>query len=164
VEFRKIQGLGALLPHFILAAVCVVCIGYSGHSFGKDADNDEDAAKPTTPTVYLDLRTTYAAVPGGSLAIGFGNTALFNVLETIALANSNARATIPTSVKWPNNWKFTARVGVQSFGGAQLLNRTPILPFTEPILRFDLDRMDDNDNRLFGVTAQVQWIRSLPID
>lgn len=59
--------------------------------------------------------------------------------------------------QWPSNWKVTGRVGVQSFGGAQLLNLTPIQPFTQPIVRFDLDRMDDNDNRLFGVTAQIAW-------
>ena len=29
--------------------------------------------------------------------------------------------------------------------------------FTQPIVRLDLDRMDDNDNRLFGVTAQIAW-------
>jgi hypothetical protein len=60
--------------------------------------------------------------------------------------------------QWPNNWKFTGRLGVQSFGGAQLLNQTPIQPFTQPILRLDLDRMDDNDNRLFGITAQIAWM------
>ncbi len=60
--------------------------------------------------------------------------------------------------QWPNNWKFTGRLGVQSFGGAQLLDRTPIEPFTQPILRLDIDRMDDNDNRLFGVTAQIAWM------
>ena len=59
--------------------------------------------------------------------------------------------------QWENNWKFTSRLGVQSFGGAQLLNLTPFQPFTQPIVRFDLDRMDDNDNRLFGVTAQIAW-------
>jgi hypothetical protein len=59
--------------------------------------------------------------------------------------------------QWDNNWKFTSRLGVQSFGGAQLLNLTPFQAFTQPIVRFDLDRMDDNDNRLFGVTAQIAW-------
>jgi hypothetical protein len=59
--------------------------------------------------------------------------------------------------QWDNNWKFTSRLGVQSFGGAQLLSLTPFQPFTQPIVRFDLDRMDDNDNRLFGVTAQIAW-------
>jgi hypothetical protein len=49
------------------------------------------------------------------------------------------------------------RAGVQSFGGAQLINLTPFQPFTQPIVRFDLDRMDDNDNRLFGVTAEIAW-------
>ena len=59
--------------------------------------------------------------------------------------------------QWDNNWKFTGRLGVQSFGGAQLLNLTPFPAFTQPIVRLDLDRMDDNDNRLFGVTAQIAW-------
>ena len=59
--------------------------------------------------------------------------------------------------QWDNNWKATGRFGVQHFGGAQLLNLTPFQPFTQPIVRFDLDRMDDNDNRLFGVTAQIAW-------
>ena len=59
--------------------------------------------------------------------------------------------------QWDNNWKFTGRLGVQSFGGAQILNLTPFQPFTQPILRLDLDRMDDDDNRLFGITAQIAW-------
>ena len=59
--------------------------------------------------------------------------------------------------QWDSNWKLTGRFGVQSFGGAQLLNLTPFQPFTQPIVRFDLDRMDDDDNRLFGVTAQIAW-------
>jgi hypothetical protein len=60
--------------------------------------------------------------------------------------------------QWNNNWKFTGRVGVQSCGGAQLLNRTPFEPFTQPIVRLDLDRMDDDDNRLFGITAVISWV------
>jgi hypothetical protein len=60
--------------------------------------------------------------------------------------------------QWDNNWKFTDRVGVQSLGGAQLLNLMPFQPFTQPIVRLDLDRKDDNDNRLFGVTAQISWV------
>jgi hypothetical protein len=43
-------------------------------------------------------------------------------------------------------------------GGAQLRNLTPFPSFTQPIVRLDLDRMDDNDNRLFGVTAQIAWV------
>jgi len=60
--------------------------------------------------------------------------------------------------QWDNNWKLSGRVGAQSFGGAQLLNRTPFQPFTQPLVRLDLDLMDDNDNRLFGVTAQIAWV------
>ena len=60
--------------------------------------------------------------------------------------------------QWPSNWKVTGRVGVQTFGGAQLLRQAAIDPFTQPMVRFDLDRMDDNDNRLFGITAQINWV------
>jgi hypothetical protein len=60
--------------------------------------------------------------------------------------------------QWPSNWKLTGRLGVQSFGGAELLNQTLAQAFTQPMLRLDLDRMDDNDNRLFGITAQIAWM------
>jgi hypothetical protein len=59
--------------------------------------------------------------------------------------------------QWDNNWKFTGRLGVQHFGGAQLLNLSPFPAFTQPILRLDFDRMDDDDNRLFGITARIAW-------
>jgi hypothetical protein len=60
--------------------------------------------------------------------------------------------------QWDNNWKLTGRAGVQSFGGAELLTVQPVKPFTKPIFRLDLDKMDDDGNRLFGVTAEVAWI------
>jgi hypothetical protein len=60
--------------------------------------------------------------------------------------------------QWDNNWKFTGRIGVQSFGGGQLLNQTVFQQFTQPLVRLDLDRMDDDDNRLFGITAQIAWV------
>jgi hypothetical protein len=75
----------------------------------------------------------------------------------LAKINPNIIGYVGGYYQWPNNWKLTGRAGVQSFGGAQLLRLTPLQPFTQPILRFDLDRMDDNDNRLFGVTAQIAW-------
>jgi hypothetical protein len=76
----------------------------------------------------------------------------------LARINPNTIGYVGGYYQWPDNWKFTGRVGVQSFGGAQLLNLTAIGPFTQPIVRLDLDRMDDNDNRLFGVTAQISWV------
>ncbi len=75
----------------------------------------------------------------------------------LATINPNTIGYVGAYYQWDNNWKFTGRAGVQSFGGAQILNLTPFQAFTQPILRFDLDRMDDNDNRLFGVTAQISW-------
>lgn len=72
--------------------------------------------------------------------------------------NDNIIGYVGGYYQWPNNWKFTGRVGVQSFGGAQFTRLVAFQPFTQPIVRLDLDRMDDNDNRLFGVTAQIAWV------
>lgn len=60
--------------------------------------------------------------------------------------------------QWPNNWKVSARMGVQTFGGAQIgAGILRAKAFTQPLLRFDLERMDDNDNRLFGASVEVAW-------
>jgi len=89
--------------------------------------------------------------------VGLQHTAVAVDSALIAI-NPNIVGYVGGYYQWDNNWKFTGRVGVQSFGGAQLLNRTPFEPFTQPIVRLDLDRMDENDNRLFGVTAQISWL------
>lgn len=81
-----------------------------------------------------------------------------DVDSPLARVNNNLVAWVGGYYQWPNNWKFTGRVGLQSFGGAQILRLAAFEPFTQPIVRLDLDRMDDNDNRLFGVTAQIAWV------
>jgi hypothetical protein len=80
-----------------------------------------------------------------------------NVDSPLATVNPNVISYVGGYYQWDYNWKFSGRLGLQSFGGAQLLNLTPFQSFTQPIVRLDLDRMDDNDNRLFGVTAQIAW-------
>lgn len=60
--------------------------------------------------------------------------------------------------QWPDNWKLTGRLGVQTFGGAQLGRPVQVKAFTQPIAKLDLDRMDDNDNRLFGLSIEVAWV------
>ena len=81
-----------------------------------------------------------------------------DVDSPLAKINDNIVGYAGGYYQWDNNWKVSGRVGVQSFGGAQFLNLTPFQPFTQPIVRLDLDRMDDNDNRLFGVTAEIAWV------
>jgi len=269
-----------------LAAGCTSTLAADGD------DNDDSSTKPKSvwPTTYLDMRTSYASVPAGSLPIGFGSTAFSTALESLALTGGSSmpasltlasrtgvaidfpltvdvtdhvslyagvsgtatnisgqgwssfdvtswnvgfqadvyeqnggkiptitwqstytqsipnnpqastnfnnilefdyaldedetrgliagvqdtRVVLGTPIatihpndifyvggyyQWPSNWKFTGRFGAQHFSGAELLNIASIKPFTQPILRLDLDRMDDNDNRLFGVTAEVMWV------
>jgi hypothetical protein len=131
------------------------------------------------PTITLQSTVT-RAVPNGPLATtSFNNILEFNyafdedetrgllagvqytrvdIESPLARINSNILGYIGGYYQWPNNWKVSGRFGVQSFGGAQLLNVTPFQPFTQPAVRLDLDRMDDNTNRLFGVTAQIAWL------
>jgi hypothetical protein len=83
---------------------------------------------------------------------------LTEIDSPLATVNPSIIGYVGGYYQWDNNWKFTGRVGVQSFGGAQLPILTPFPSFTQPTVRLDLDRMDDNDNRLFGVTAQIAWV------
>jgi hypothetical protein len=80
-----------------------------------------------------------------------------SVDSPLAKVNPDILGYVGAYYQWSNNWKLTGRVGVQWFGGAQLLNLTPFQAFTQPVVRLDLDRYDDNDNRLFGVTAEIDW-------
>ncbi|ULL01903.1 hypothetical protein [Bradyrhizobium sp. I71] len=267
-------------------ALGLACVTVSA-SAAFAAEADEDApAKPAVPNIYLDLRTSYATIPAGTLGLGFGTTSLSAALQALAARRSTTlpsglpaaksiavdlpltvdvtdrvslyggvsgsttdigggwssfditswnigvqadlhqqnggkiptitlQSTLTQSVpneqgmvnsfnnilefdyaldedetrgwlagmqyttatiastfasirpntilygggyyQWPSNWKFTGRLGMQSFGGAQLAGRTIAESFTQPILRLDLDRMDDNDNRLFGITALIAW-------
>jgi opacity protein-like surface antigen len=91
------------------------------------------------------------------LLAGVQYTRVF-VDSALATVHPNIVGYVGGYYQWDNNWKFTGRLGIQSFGGAQIFNLTPFQPFTQPIVRLDLDRMDDNDNRLFGVTAQIAWV------
>jgi len=77
--------------------------------------------------------------------------------SSVARVDSPITAYLGGYYQWPSNWKLTARAGMQHFGGVHVGAATPIKPFTQPVLRFDLDRMDDNDNRLFGLSAQIAW-------
>ncbi|WFU15429.1 hypothetical protein QA643_31290 [Bradyrhizobium sp. CB3481] len=146
-------------------------------NIGFQADVYQQNGGPL-PTVTLQSTLTQS-IPNDSL----GTTSFNNIIEFDYALNSdetrgflagfqytvtevgnkfvkikpNTIAYIGAYYQWPDNWKFTGRAGVQSFEGAQLLNLGSIQPFTQPIVRFDLDHMDDNDNRLFGVTAEIMW-------
>ncbi|QHP72293.1 hypothetical protein EI171_36320 [Bradyrhizobium sp. LCT2] len=131
------------------------------------------------PTVTLQSTITQSVPNGPLTATSFNNILEFDYaldkdetrgflvgIQHIRVDVGNAAVRVnPNTIgyvggyyQWPNNWKFTGRVGVQSFEGAQLLNLAPIQSFTQPIVRLDLDRMDDNDNRLFGLTAEIMWL------
>ena len=267
--------------------MALLCLASPADAAFAADDEEDEAAKPAVPNIYLDLRTIYATIPAGTLGLGFGNSSLSAALEALAVRRGTAlpnglpaaksiavdlpltvdvsdrvslyggvsgstidigggwstfdvtswnigvqadlyqqnggriptitlQSTLTQSVpneqgmtnsfnnilefdyaldedetrgwlagiqytyttiaspfasirpntilyaggyyQWPSNWKFTGRLAMQSFGGAQFAGRTLAEPFTQPLLRLDLDRMDDNDNRLFGITAQIAWM------
>lgn len=130
------------------------------------------------PTVTLQSTVT-GSVSGGLLA----TTTLTNVIEfSYALDSDETRGFLagfqdthvavsggfgrihPSIIgyagayyQWTNDWKITTRAGLQSFGGAQILNAIRLQPFIQPLMRVDVDRVDDDGNRLFGVTAEIMW-------
>ena len=81
---------------------------------GSSRAPSQPIAKPTVPNIYLDLRTTCATIPAGTLGLGFGNTSLSAAFEALAVRQG---ATLPSG-----------------------------LPAAK------------NDNRLFGITAQIAWM------
>ena len=84
-----------------------------------------------------------------------------SVASNVALMNPTVSPTYVGYVggyhQWDSNWKLAGRFGVQSFAGANIGNFIRASGFTQPIVRIDLDKMDDNDNRLFGVMAEMAW-------
>ncbi|MHC2624022.1 hypothetical protein ACVIW2_006054 [Bradyrhizobium huanghuaihaiense] len=273
-------------PALRAAATGLLCLAIPAGAAVAADDEEDKPAKPAVPNIYLDLRTSYAAIPAGTLGLGFGTTSLSAAFESLAIRRGTTlpnglpaakavaidlpltvdvtdrvslyggvsgstvdigsgwsslditswnigvqadlyqqnggkiptitlQSTLTQSVpneqgmtnsfnnilefdyaldedetrgwlaglqytyttiaspfasirpntilyaggyyQWPSIWKFTGRLGIQSFGGAQFAGRTLAEPFTQPTLRLDLDRMDDNDNRLFGITAQIAW-------
>lgn len=63
----------------------LACLAIStGTAFSSEADEDAPA-KPTVPNIYLDLRTTYATIPAGTLGLGFGSTSLSAAFEALAV-------------------------------------------------------------------------------
>jgi hypothetical protein len=80
-----------------------------------------------------------------------------SVDSDFARVNPAVIAYLGAYYQWESNWKLTGRAGLQSFGGASIAGLAQVNSFTGPVVRFDLDRMDDNDNRLFGMTAEIDW-------
>jgi hypothetical protein len=138
---------------------------------------EQDGAIPT-----VTLQSTYTKTIGGSAAVlsaatlatvveaghAFDEDETRGVLAGIQVVNAFVSSSLiriePDVVvygggyyQWPSNWKFTGRVGIQHFGGARVANLLDLKPFTQPVARFNLDKLDDNDNRLYGVAFEVAW-------
>jgi hypothetical protein len=58
-----------------------------------------------------------------------------SVDTVLARVNPNVIGYASGYYQWDNNWKLAGRLGVQAFGGAQVLNLVQFQPFTQPIVR-----------------------------
>ena len=112
-----------------------------------------------TTTLTTILEADYALDPDATTGLLAGGRYVSVDVDThLASVKPSIIGYLGGYYQWPSNWKLSGRLGVQSFGGAQVFNLNPIGPFTQPIVRFDFDRMDDDDNRLFGLTFEVAWV------
>ena len=112
-----------------------------------------------TTTLTTILEADYALDPDATTGLLAGGRYVSVAVDTdVASVKPSIIGYLGGYYQWPNNWKLSGRMGVQSFGGAQVLNLAPIRSFTQPIVRFDFDRMDDDDTRLFGITFEVAWV------
>jgi len=138
------QQNGGLVPTITLQSTLTVSV--------------PQAQLPTTSlntVLEFDYALTADETKGLLAGVQYIEVAVNSAVITI---NPNIVGYVGGYYQWDNNWKLTGRVGMQSFGGAQLLNQIPFKPFTQPTVRLDLDRMDADDNRLFGITAHIAWV------
>jgi hypothetical protein len=98
----------------------------------------------------LDSEQTRGLLAGGRVTAAWVDSPLVSVQPTLV-------GYLGGYYQAPDNWKLSGRLGVQTFGGARVANLVVARAFTQPTLRLDLDRMDDNDNRLFGVSLEIGW-------
>lgn len=55
------------------------------------------------------------------------------------------------------DWKFSATAGMQFFRGAEVANLINVKPVDIPFVRAELEKLDDDDNRLLAISAAVGW-------
>jgi hypothetical protein len=98
----------------------------------------------------LDADQTRGLLAGGRITAAWVDSPLVSVQPALV-------GYLGGYYQGPDNWKLSGRLGVQTFGGARIGNLVTAKAFTQPTARLDLDRMDDNDNRLFGVSLEIGW-------
>jgi hypothetical protein len=161
---------------------CAIVLGGSTSAFAKDGDSDGDdddsGAKSNSawPTTYLDMRTTYATVPAGSLPIGFGNTALFTAIESLALSTGNGLPALPTSlplasrqgvaIDFPLTVDVTDHVSLYAGLSGTATNTSGVgwssFDVTSWNVGFQADVYEQNGGRIPTITWQSTYTQSIP--
>lgn len=144
VQADVIQQNGGVLPTVTVQATLTRSVSlslFSTTQFTGIAEADYAFDKDETRGLLFGLRAVTV-----------------NVDSSLAHVDPAYAGYVGAYYQWDNNWKLTGRAGLQTFGGGTLAGIAQVQSFTEPVLRFDLDLMDDNDNRLFGVTAEIDWM------
>lgn len=97
----------------------------------------------------LDADETWGLLAGGSFTRIVADRSILDIKPAFMLyAGAYHRF---------DDWKLSGRAGFQVFGGAQLGAVIQLPRINTAFLRMDLERLDDDDNRLFGVAAIVGW-------
>jgi hypothetical protein len=111
--------------------------------------------KTTTWTAGLDLDYAFGAEEKFGLVAGVNHAVVKVDFGPVTIR--------PTSIFYVggyrrfDDWKMTGQLGVQHFDGAQLSGLINVRPVTTPFVRLELERVDEDYNRLLAVSAAVGW-------
>jgi hypothetical protein len=122
-------------------------------------------ARPLDQSGLLLVTTTWAATLDLDLAVNKDET------QGLLAGGGVTRVTIDNNIgtidpvtmvyggayRYFGAWKVSARGGLQHFGGAQAGNILRVPKVDMKFVTLDFENLDDNDNRLFYVSAAVGW-------
>lgn len=97
----------------------------------------------------LDAEETYGWLAGGAYTRIVVDGGPLDV-RPVAMIHAGAFRMI-------EDWKLSARFGVQQAGGAHLAGLIDVTRITTPFVKLDLEKLDEDDNRLIGLSAAVGW-------
>lgn len=116
---------------------------------------DQVLIQTTTWTAGLDLDLAVDVEQTRGLLAGVGYTRV--TLDRAIGIIRPATLLYAGAYRQFGDWKLSATGGVQLFDGAQVGNLIRVAPVDIKFVRAELEKLDDDDNRLMAVAVAVGW-------
>lgn len=124
-------------------------------------DHSSLAFQSTTYSAALDLDRTLDAEETRGLIAGGSLTRI--TVDTGPVRIGSIFMIYGGAYRKFDDWKLSARAGFQRFEGARAGSIAQVEPVNMPFVRADLERLDDDDNRLFGLAFALGWSPKLSV-